>query len=288
MPRLTRFFRLLLLLVPAAVAARADEPPIIAKARAFLGSEEALSAVKSVHLQGTFLAGDPQQAAKATPSSVDIIFQKPYQQHMIVSSKEGVRTLALDGYDGWERLQFPATNPNPTLRLLIPDQIRVLRADVWENLGYYRGLEAEGGQVKDEGPATIDGVACEKIAFIHGWALDGTPNPAYYRYFDQATGRLVHTETSGGLEIREEGEQTVSGIRFPRRIVSSRKANGASSTETTLTLDKVTINEVFPASLFAVPLPSTEPAPPSEGVPAAAASAAPAAPAPAASPAAAR
>jgi hypothetical protein len=190
---------------------------------------------------------------------------------MVVNSKEGIRTLALDGYDGWERLQFPASNPNPTLRLLVPDQIRVLRADVWENLGYYRGLEAEDGQVQDQGPATADGVACEKIAFIHGFALDGTPSPAYYRYFDQATGRLVRTETSGGLDIREQGEQIVGGIRFPQRIISSRKAGSASSPDTTLTLEKVTLNETFPASLFAVPLPSITPAPPAEGMPSAAA-----------------
>jgi hypothetical protein len=260
MPRLSRLLRLLFL-VPAALAARADEPPIIAKARAYLGSEEAISAVRSVHLQGTFVTGDPQEAAaaKTPPSTVDIIFQKPYQQHMVVTSKEGIRTLALDGYDGWERMQFPANTPNPTLRLLVPDQIRVLRADVWENLGYYRGLEAEGGQTQDQGPATIDGVACEKIAFIHGWTPDGTPSPAYYRYFELATGRLVHTQTSGGLDIREEGEQQVSGIRFPKRIVSSRRVGSTTSPDTTLNLDTVTINEVFPASLFAVPLPTVEP-----------------------------
>ncbi len=221
-----------------ALLARAEEPPIIAKARAYLGSEEALNAVRSVHLTGAFVNGGAPDQAPASASSVDIIFQKPWQHHLVVTNTQTVkpagiltdaqraglaaapevkstivRTIALDGYDAWERLQ---QNSNPArLGLLNIDQIRVLRADVWENLGYYRGIEAEGGRVEDQGPATSDGVACEKIAFIHA------PNVIYYRYFELATGRLVYTETAGGLKIREEGSLEAAGIKFPQKITTT-------------------------------------------------------------------
>jgi hypothetical protein len=155
-----------------------------------------------------------------------------------------------------------------------------LRADVWENLGYYRGIEAEGGRVEDQGPATIDGVACEKIAFIH------TANVVYYRYFDQATGRLVYTETAGGLKIREEGAIEAGGIKFPQKIttIEPTSAPGATPRSTTLSIDHVTVNEVFPASLFEVPLPPVPVRPPvmAPAAPAVPAAAAPTAPVPAA------
>ena len=154
----------------------------------------------------------------------------------------------------------------------------------WENLGYYRGIEAEGGSVADQGPATIDGVACEKVAFTH------SPTVVYYRYFDQATGRLMYTETAGGLKIHEEGSQESGGIRFPQKIITTEPPPAAvpgqapsAPRNTTLTIDHVTVNEVFPASLFAVPLPPlpsrppvTAPVPPAPPAPAAAAVPAPA------------
>jgi len=279
----------------AAILTRADvpagEPSIVAKARAYLGAEEALNAVQSVHLVGRFVS-DKTGAAPA--STVDIIFQKPWQHHLVVTAsqmikipgtiptddqKAGlapmpevrntvVRTIALNGYDAWERIQVNADTPR--MGLLSVDQIRVLRADVWENLGYYRGIEAEGGHEEDQGPATIDGVACEKVAFTH------SPTVVYYRYFDQATGRLVYTETAGGLKIREEGSIEASGIKFPQKIttIEPTATPDAPSRSTTLTIDHVTVNEVFPSSLFAVPLPAV-PVRPSD-VPAAPAAAAPA------------
>lgn len=270
---------LLALLLVSPLASRADEPAILAKARAYVGSESALDGITSIRMQGTYVAAEPG-GKTSNPSKVDIIFQKPYQHHLAVTSAPvaaspgvpaspgGVHTIGLDGYDGWETDQFPAGSP-PIIRLLNPEQVWILRADVWENLGYYRNIEAEGGSVQDQGPATIDGVACEKIAFIH------SPNPPdirYFRYFDLATGRLVFTETSGGLQIREEGEQVVDGIRFPRKIVTGHKTG--SKVLTTLTVETVTVNQVFPASLFRTPIPevpgetsvpAAQPAPASTG-----------------------
>jgi hypothetical protein len=282
----------LLALLVSPFIVRADEPAIIAKARAYLGSEEALSGVQSVHLVGSFVAGSvgaPAPVTASTPgtattppivnlspstSSVDIIFQKPYQHHLVVTAIQSVpqtglttddqkagiapgsghtsrviRTIALNSYDAWEKVEV--NDAAPQLGLLGKDQIRVLRADVWENLGYYRGIEAEGGRVEDQGPVTQDGVACEKVAFIH------SPSVIYYRYFDRDTGRLVFTQTVGGLKIREEGMVVVSGIKFPQKIVTVEPTSAANPTPrtTTLTIDSVTVNEVFPTSEFSVPLP---------------------------------
>jgi hypothetical protein len=239
-----------------AAAGRADEPPIIAKARAYVGSEAALDGLRSVHLVGRMVVGTPGDPAKGESAQIDIIFQKPWQECVTVVSSEGILRTALDGYDGWhleQRLapgEPAAFDPHRVQQLTIldPERVKGLRTDTWENLSYYRGLEAAGGRIEDQGPATIDGVACEKVALVH------SADTIYYRYFDRDTGRLVYSETVKGAKIRERGEIVAGGIRFAKTIDVVESQGGKERT-TTMTIDQVTVNEVFPESVFSVPLP---------------------------------
>src|SRR5262249_4793828 len=106
---------------------------------------------------------------------------------------------------------------------------------------------SHGGRVEDQGTATMDGIACAKIAFIYD------PNIIFYRYIDPATGRLVATETESGSTLRESGEIRVNGVHFPKTIVTTQK-NAAGKIQTvTLSFEKITVNEAMPANLFAVP-----------------------------------
>jgi hypothetical protein len=255
-----RFF-LLTATLAAALTVHADEPPIIAKARAYLGSEDALNGVKSVYLDGKFMAVDSPVSPTSNQhgAAVEIIFQKPYMHRLVVTGEAdggrpeapGAKIIVLDGYDAWQREANPNDPTTPVVNLLAHGQIEALRADVWENLGYYRGLEAEGGSVQDLGPATTDdGVACEKVAFIHN------PTIVYYRYFDLATGRLVFTETKEGLKIREEGEIDAAGIKFPQKIITTQKLPTGGQRVVTLSIEHVTVNNVYAESMFAVPMPT--------------------------------
>ncbi|HYC99897.1 MAG TPA: hypothetical protein VEB22_01615 [Phycisphaerales bacterium] len=230
-------------------AAPADD--VIARARAYLGAERALEAVRSIHFTGT-LELTAQVPSEADPSvtvdqqlrlPVDIVFQKPYQQRIVVRSEKVIETSALDDYDGWQRRSDAQDPSRSQVVPLDPQQVKRLRANTWENLSFFRGLERRGGRVEYQGEATADGVACAKIAFIHG------ENIVFYRFFDRTTGRLVKTETESGGEIREEGEMTVSGVRFPRKVIN-KTPDGKT---TTITFEKVVINEVHPASDFAYP-----------------------------------
>jgi hypothetical protein len=230
-----------------ATAASAAEPAIIAKARAYLGNEAALEAVKSVHYVGTLITADPADATKQTRAAMEIIFQKPGQQRIVATSDKVIETTALDGYDGWQRIQDAANPTKWRQTLLGSEQIKRLRANTWENLAYFRGIERAGGRLEDQGAKTVEGVNCQKIAFIHG------PGIVFYRYFDVATGRLVFTETEAGGTIREQGEMIVNGVRFPRSIVTSTK-NAQGQTQTvTINFEKITVNTVFPESQFRVP-----------------------------------
>ena len=234
-----------------AAAAFASEAPIITKARAFLGTDAALNAVKSVKFMGTVTTTDPADATKKSRATIEIIVQRPDQQRVVAKSERGVETTAVDGYEGWQRFQDPADPKVQRVVVLKPDAVKRLRAQAWENLSFYRGLEQRGGQIEDRGEQTVDGVACRKVAFIHG------PNIVFVRYFDAATGRLVQTDTDDGGTTKESGDQVVNGVRFPKTMNMMVKGPKGESQLVNITLDSVTVNETFPAAVFRMPSPGS-------------------------------
>jgi len=232
---------------------RADEPAIVAKARAYLGSESALNAVNSVHMTGN-ISGALDASGTSSQMAVDIIVQKPWQESITMLGKDRFVHMALDDFEASQQTQeSPSANqtvidPKKPWRLTIlgPDQVRALRVDISESLWFYRGALRAGGTVEDRGAATVDGIDTEKVAFVYA------PNAVYIRYFERSTGRLVFTETESGTKIRESGEIMAGGIRFPRQIAVTDTLNGKESTKT-YSFDKITLNESFPAALFSVP-----------------------------------
>lgn len=242
----------LLLAVAAGPLRAADSvEQVLAKARAYLGGDSALKAVQTIRYTGTLNivrpAPAPGDKAAAVENSVnlpiEIIFQKPFQQRITVTFPKVIEVTALDGYDAW----LKRTNPgNPTqwqITLLDAGQVKRLRANTWENLSFFAGIEKKSGQVQPGGDATADGVACVKVSFFHAADI------VFVRYFEKATGRLVKTETENGTEIREEGEMTVNGIRFPKKLINKMP----DGTGTTIVLDRVELNVPLAAGEFAVP-----------------------------------
>ena len=248
--RLCAFAALLML---AGLTAYAADPAEVwlAKARAYLGSEGALNAVKSLHFEGNVEATeritDPADASKVIERpirlAIDIVFQKPMQQRQIIRSEKIERTTSLDGYDAWERVSDRTNQNQPRIQLLDPTGIKRLRATTIENLSFYSNQGHNIRQVKLLGDTSVDGVACVKLSFTH------SSNIVFIRYFEKATGRLVRTELDSGGEIREQGEMMVNGIRFPRKVIN-KTADGKL---TIITFDKVTVDERFPPDAFAVP-----------------------------------
>jgi len=240
---LTTFLVLALAPIPALHA----ELPVIAKARAYLGSETALNAVKSVHYSGKIVRPNPADPAKPDSLALDIIFQSPYRQRTVRTTDTDFDTVALDGYDGWHSVRNRKNPARVRLELLSTDQVKRQRALVQENLTFFRGLEREGGQVLDQGLTRLDGVACRKVAFIH------SANIIFFRYFDESTGRLIMTETENGSTTREQGEILVNGIRFPKRIINSSKTAAGKEQTVTVVFEAITLNETFPDRTFAIP-----------------------------------
>lgn len=223
----------------------------IARARARLGTDSALNGVTTIHFIGTLETTEkvPSEKDKSIlveqPISrpVDIIFQKPHRQRITVTGPKIIEVTALDGYDGWLKRTNPANPTQWQLTLLDVAQIKRLRAQSWDNLNFLTGVDKVGGTVRLGGEETVDGIACVKIVFTYLESM------VYTRYFDKATTRLVKTVTQDGTVIREEGEMFVNGVRFSRKVTNK----SASGQATTITFDRVLLNEKIPASEFAVP-----------------------------------
>lgn len=230
----------LLMFVPGL---RAGEPAIIAKARAFLGTEAALDAIKTIHYHGTLTVEGRDQP----PTTLEIIFQKPYRYRAVATSAKEIKVTVLNDYDGWERNMDATDKTRWRLVLFKTDKIKGLRANTWENLAFFRGIESTGGSVEDLGQATVDGHVCRKLAFIH------SPDVTFYRYFDVATGRLVLTETKNGERIREEGTIMAGGVKFPHELITDARAEDGTKLRITITFDRITVNGPVPAGSFDMP-----------------------------------
>lgn len=229
------------------VATHAQELAIIAKARARIGSESAINGVKSIHYVGTLITVDPADPTKQQRAAIDIIFQKNDLQRITAAFDKLVETTALDGYEAWQRKQDAADPSKWQQTLLGPDQVKRLRANTFETLAFFRGLESRGGRIEDKGPATVEGVACQKVSFVHG------ANIIFTRYFDLTTGKLVLTETETGNTLREQGEILEAGLRFPKSLLTTTTNAQGENQTVTINVEKVIVNETYPATLFGVP-----------------------------------
>jgi hypothetical protein len=241
------------LTLPAALTA---EPAVLSLARAYLGPQSSLDAIQSVRYTGSLDRLDPDSASKAAVhGTIDMVFAKPLRQRQKIVGPKTTLVTVLDGYDAWELLSDNAGVASPMLRWLTVNDVRNLRSSAWENLYYYS--QPEGGTVEDMGPATVDGVECERVDFTHD------PDSVYRRYFDRDTGRLVLT-VRGTESIRESGEIRVEGIRFPKTVVSTTRMPSGKDVVATATFDHISVNEPLPADFFAspsmVPAPAAAPA----------------------------
>lgn len=250
MKRLILLLSALILWSASLLASTPEADAAIVRARTFLGGDAALDAINSIHYFGSIeITETPAAATPATKTSVEIIFQKPCQHRLVVTTDKAIDITGLDDYIGWRRVE-PAGGARARQSTMNREQIKRLRANTWENLYFWRGLERHGGKIDDQGDATIDGTSCRKLVVDYGSGIQ------FIRYFDKTTGRLVLTETTPAGSIREEGEIVVSGVRFAKKIVRTAPPGPDGKTRVvTITFDRIALNETFPASTFEQPLP---------------------------------
>ncbi len=246
----------------AAALSLRGEPAVIGLARAYLGPDSTLDAIQSIHFVGTLDRVDPDHPEQGLEqATLDLLVIKPSRQRQVLRGKVATETTVLDGYDAWDYVQENADPSRHALKWLRAADVRGLQASTWENLYFFRGLAGDGAIV-DRGPATIDGVACERVDFIHD------PAVVFERYFDRDTGRLVYSVV-GKETLRESGEIRVDGLRFPKKVVSVGKTKSGKDLVATVTFERIVLNEPADPSLFAVPsAPAAKAAPVASALPA--------------------
>lgn len=246
--------RLLLLLGLTAGLLSADTDAIVNKARAYLGEEAALDAVKSVRYAGTLTTNVTNAAgeSQSSTSSIEIVFLAPYYQRIDIVSESRIDTTALDDYEAWNRIENPADASQWRMTLLDVGQVRRLRANTWENLAYFRGIEKAGGKLHDLGMVDLNGQQVHKLGYDHGHGI------VFFRYIDPTTGKLLLSETDNGAQIVENGENFVSGVRFPEEIVTSSSRPDGSTQMVKVVFDSILVNPEIDRSLFRVPSITTE------------------------------
>ncbi len=229
----------------ACAAARA-EPAVVGLARAYLGPDSTLDAITSIHLVGNLERVDSDHADKGPiRGTIDLVFAKPLRQRQVVRLHDATETTVLDGYDAWDLLQDNADPSKHVLTWMGAADIKAIRASTWENLYFYRPSRNEVA-VEDKGPATVGGIACERVDFVHGPAI------VFERYFDRDTGCLVST-LRGPETLRESGEIRAGGIRFPKTVVSVQKTASGKDLVSTVNFDSVVLNEPVGPFLFVAP-----------------------------------
>jgi hypothetical protein len=257
MTKVPTFICLLVLLggaagfLPAAPAQTAEQ--IIARARAYLGDEAALNAIQSVHYVGTLETRQTTaEGPKRQTFGLEIRVQKPYQQLIVTTAPEFIDSTGLNDYDGWHRIQKAGTQGRSQLSPFGPAQVKRLRANTWENLYFFKGIEKRGGRAEVIGPVPVGDHPALKVAFIHDVGI------VFSHYFDPVTGKLLMSETEQGGSVRNEGETVVNGVRFPQKVIQTatgRDAKGQPVEQTmVMTFDKITCNERFPSSDFELPI----------------------------------
>ncbi len=238
LPRLLAVFApALALVLPAAPSGAAEADRVIAQARAALAPEPVLEAVRSIRFVGTILLQD------GNSGDIEIIVRKPMQQRVTITLGNARETTALSDYDGWRRVENLAQPSEWELTLLEPPQIRRLRANTVENIGFFRGVDAVGGEIRHEGEAEVGGVPCHKISFVHARGI------VFTRYFNRETGRLVRTEMDDGSRLTEAGELVAGGIRFPREIETVTPQG-----RSTVLFSRVEVDAAFDDAVFDVPM----------------------------------
>lgn len=230
------FFLTLALAVPLLHATPSAEE-MVAKAREYLGGDAVLDRVTSVYYEGDFETGE------GDTGTIKITFQRPLQQRIEVLRGDLGEVTALNDFDGWRMLYDLNDKSRWSMTLLDPPNIRELQANTWENLNFFKGIEARRGRVEAEGLVEVDEKQTMKLVFHHPRGI------VFTRFFCVETGRLMMTQTNEGSEIREQGEVRVGGIVFPETLTMKRDGKVINRVR----FREIRVNEKFEDSLFDIP-----------------------------------
>ncbi len=230
----------------AALISQAATPAetLATKARAALGDEASLSAVKALRIE--LSAADTEGKTLGTVISE---YKAPMKQREIDYTFPKLEVItAIDGREGHRVIHRLDMNERK-LHILPSEEVNARRDFVTANLYLLATPNAERGSVAINGTETVDGVACDALDYQYKSGI------TVRRLLEKSTGRLVATRINqrgktGDLMVNV-GEQKVAGINYPKTIVIRDESGKILRT---LTVNKVEVNPEIPDNGFVTPL----------------------------------
>ena len=211
---------------------------IIAKARDYLGSDDKLRGIRTIQYSGVF-----ESPANGDTGYISIYLRKPLMQRMVVVNGVVTETTAINDFDGWKS----RTNKNDpdgwAMFILNLSEMKRMRANTWENLNFFEGIEHLKGRIINKGKLRKDSRDAHLLVFEYD-------DDIYYeRYFDAKTGELISTINDKGVEIKEVGEILENGIRFPEKVITLVDGEVINQ----VTFHEILLNEELDESIFDFP-----------------------------------
>ncbi len=211
-------------------------------ARSYIGPDEKLDALESIHYKGSLLysSGDL--------GTIEMVYQKPMRHRMVAVIGERREVSVLDGSEGWTTFERVVDSVPLSMEIFDPIRILIMQSSVREAFSFFRKPDTRNGDITYEGKEIVNGRECVILTYHHG---DGI---AYQRFIDAESGQVHRTLDSKGVEYLEEGELIVDGLRFPKKMVSTfSTAIGSQSME--FAYSSIDLNKKLPESDFVMPLP---------------------------------
>ena len=210
---------------------------ILQKARQFIADEATLNGVKSLRFEGTITNPEGKKG------KISISLQKPYKLLQSIEHENGVvDEFGLNDYEGWLK-RFKTEDPDAYVLMPVDvTRLKRLRANTYEGLNFFSTKTNYGRKIEYLGKQDLDGKPVEAVKILYGSAI-------FVRYFDPNTGELLLSEIENGERIQEQGEMMVSGIRFPKYLVTYNGDDEISHLE----FHSIQVNPAFEDSLFTQP-----------------------------------
>jgi hypothetical protein len=227
-----------LIVVSSLCAQDVSENEVIQRARATVGTDEALDNLITLQLICSLEPVDSEMPS----ATLVVIARKPLSQRLEIKVDDIVETTILDGDRGCI-VRSNLTAGASQMRDLIGPELERVRYSTRQYFNYYRPDAKHGETVRLVGRESYRDQRCYKLVYEYP---EGLQTIRYFSILDDA---LVSTISASGVESISVGSQTVAGIKFPQEIEyyeGGRKLH-------TIVVHEVKVNKPLTSGIFDIP-----------------------------------
>jgi hypothetical protein len=214
---------------------------IIERARKVMGPESALGNIVTLRIEGQVKPSDP----KLMPAKVILTARKPCSQRLEIYVDDILETTILHGGEA-VLIRSHEKEGLSQMRVLSDSERQCLEQSTRNMFNFYSPDLKNGELARYDGISRYRGKMCDLITYT----CPGKTK--ILRYFSRKEAKLVATirEVSGEqVEIVEEGDLFVDGVRFPRAQLYFQDRRPLHRME----VDKVLVNSVLKEGIFDIP-----------------------------------